>query len=358
MSTIERTVWDGSNPLYEIRYPGWDSLSSSQLERDTVLVTDNRQSYGRVAYTHGLGVDRPLNIVRMGFSATWAGPVAVTPLGDMQGIFDLGAFDDGRAKRCTSYTPDTNCINFEWPGQKYGQNPYSKTSPFNQPLTWQGTLVAQRRDLSGQIYLRNRFYDPNTGRFTQEDPIGLAGGLNLYGFANGDPVNFSDPFGLFAGGPCDIPDLKCLSAAVMQRLVNRSVETLDAAPSAAGSAVGLGLPGPASTAVAQVTRNRAAGLLAEGKVARQVVAEGGQVLGRHVTAVTSSGRRVIDILAMAPNGGGLVALEVKSGGATVTFQQALKDLMMATEGARLVGRNAGPLAGQVVQIPTLIVRVP
>jgi len=35
-----------------------------------------------------------------------------------------------------------------------------------------------------------------TGRFTQEDPIGLAGGLNLYGFANGDPVNFSDPFGL------------------------------------------------------------------------------------------------------------------------------------------------------------------
>lgn len=34
------------------------------------------------------------------------------------------------------------------------------------------------------------------GRFTQEDPIGLAGGLNLYGFAGGDPVNFSDPFGL------------------------------------------------------------------------------------------------------------------------------------------------------------------
>ena len=32
--------------------------------------------------------------------------------------------------------------------------------------------------------------------FTQEDPIGLAGGLNLYGYAGGDPVNFSDPFGL------------------------------------------------------------------------------------------------------------------------------------------------------------------
>lgn len=34
------------------------------------------------------------------------------------------------------------------------------------------------------------------GGFTQPDPIGLAGGLNLYGYAGGDPVNFSDPFGL------------------------------------------------------------------------------------------------------------------------------------------------------------------
>jgi hypothetical protein len=46
------------------------------------------------------------------------------------------------------------------------------------------------------LYRRNRYFDPASGRFTQEDPIGLAGGLNLYGFAGGDPVTFSDPFGL------------------------------------------------------------------------------------------------------------------------------------------------------------------
>jgi uncharacterized protein RhaS with RHS repeats len=45
-------------------------------------------------------------------------------------------------------------------------------------------------------YKRNRYYDPRSGQFTQEDPIGLAGGLNLYGYAGGDPVNYSDPFGL------------------------------------------------------------------------------------------------------------------------------------------------------------------
>jgi hypothetical protein len=39
------------------------------------------------------------------------------------------------------------------------------------------------------------------GPFTQEDPIGIAGGLNLYGYANGDPIAFSDPFGL-----CTNPD--------------------------------------------------------------------------------------------------------------------------------------------------------
>ena len=45
---------------------------------------------------------------------------------------------------------------------------------------------------------RIQWYASRTGRFTQQDPIGLAGGLNLYGFAGGDPVNFSDPFGLWS----------------------------------------------------------------------------------------------------------------------------------------------------------------
>ena len=53
-----------------------------------------------------------------------------------------------------------------------------------------------RRDGSGLMYMRNRYYDPHTARFTQEDPIGLGGGLNLYGFAAGDPVTYSDPYGL------------------------------------------------------------------------------------------------------------------------------------------------------------------
>src|SRR5258708_34075557 len=44
--------------------------------------------------------------------------------------------------------------------------------------------------------MRNRYYDPNTGTFTQADPVGLAGGLNLYGYAGNNPIMFTDPFGL------------------------------------------------------------------------------------------------------------------------------------------------------------------
>jgi uncharacterized protein RhaS with RHS repeats len=46
------------------------------------------------------------------------------------------------------------------------------------------------------MYMRNRYYNPQTGTFTQPDPIGLAGGLNVYGFAAGDSISYSDPMGL------------------------------------------------------------------------------------------------------------------------------------------------------------------
>jgi RHS repeat-associated protein len=48
----------------------------------------------------------------------------------------------------------------------------------------------------GLVYMRNRWYDPNTGRFTQEDPTGFGGGSNLYAYVGNDPVTYRDPFGL------------------------------------------------------------------------------------------------------------------------------------------------------------------
>ena len=44
-------------------------------------------------------------------------------------------------------------------------------------------------------YNRFRYYDPEVGRFIRQDPIGLAGGANLYQYAP-NPVGWIDPSGL------------------------------------------------------------------------------------------------------------------------------------------------------------------
>jgi RHS repeat-associated protein len=49
-------------------------------------------------------------------------------------------------------------------------------------------------------YMRARWYEPKTGRFLSEDPVGISGGLNQYAYSHNDPVNYSDPSGLCPQG--------------------------------------------------------------------------------------------------------------------------------------------------------------
>ena len=49
---------------------------------------------------------------------------------------------------------------------------------------------------TGLHYNYHRDYDPATGRYLTPDPIGLAGGLNLYSYVSNNPINWIDPPGL------------------------------------------------------------------------------------------------------------------------------------------------------------------
>jgi len=64
----------------------------------------------------------------------------------------------------------------------------------------------QRYDnASGLNYNYFRDYEAGTGRYAQSDPIGLAGGLATYSYANGNPGRYIDPRGQAAIGICVTP---------------------------------------------------------------------------------------------------------------------------------------------------------
>ncbi|HDF2365897.1 TPA: RHS domain-containing protein, partial [Morganella morganii] len=76
-----------------------------------------------------------------------------------------------------------------------------------QNLRFQGQYFDRE---TGLHYNTFRYYAPDTGRFTQQDPIGLLGGLNLYQYAP-NPVGWVDPWGW---AEFDVDSYENLRAAV------------------------------------------------------------------------------------------------------------------------------------------------
>jgi RHS repeat-associated protein len=61
------------------------------------------------------------------------------------------------------------------------------------PIQYTGHLWLSEIEV---YYAKNRMYDPRLMRFLTTDPIGVSGGMNIYAYVGGDPVNYVDPLGL------------------------------------------------------------------------------------------------------------------------------------------------------------------
>jgi RHS repeat-associated protein len=191
-SSIDRIVWDGDQILWELRQDGTSG--------DTRLPSGNQDYAGIIGYLHVGDVDAPVSMIRNGqpiiLHRNWRG---------------MYAFATDSVGAPTTCIPDhaPGCDSIPWPGAS--PTAYKVAAHLNKTHVWYGSLPLGQQDESGLAYRRNRYYDPVAGQFTQQDPIGIAGGLNLYGYANGDPINFSDPFGLSACDPDKDPDCELVA---------------------------------------------------------------------------------------------------------------------------------------------------
>ncbi|MFI6086071.1 RHS repeat-associated core domain-containing protein [Streptomyces sp. NPDC051217] len=126
----------------------------------------------------------------------------------------------------------------------YTYDPYGQPTTTGAASTNPYTFTGRESDGTGLLYYRNRYYDPESGRFISQDPIGHAGGTNLYQYALSSPTTYTDPTGnspMLAGcviGGLGEAGLDWLGQRLSGRKVNWGQVGTSAALGCAGGMIG------------------------------------------------------------------------------------------------------------------------
>ena len=82
---------------------------------------------------------------------------------------------------------------------RYEYGPFHELIRATGPVAHENPFLAATKYYdweTGLYYYGFRYYSPSTGRWLSRDPLGEAGGRNLYGYTQNDPCRFFDPLGL------------------------------------------------------------------------------------------------------------------------------------------------------------------
>jgi RHS repeat-associated protein len=96
--------------------------------------------------------------------------------------------------------PSDNQFRWKWEStEAFGDSPADQNPSSLGTFAYNLRFPGQYFDVeTGRHYNYYRDFDPSIGRYLQSDPIGLKGGINTYGYVDGDPLRKFDPEGLSA----------------------------------------------------------------------------------------------------------------------------------------------------------------
>jgi len=92
-------------------------------------------------------------------------------------------------------TDSTNTVVWEGIYKPFGEADVNPNSSVVNNFRFAGQYYDQE---TGLHYNYHRYYDPGSGRYVRGDPIGLFGGINLFKYAENNPINEIDPYGLLS----------------------------------------------------------------------------------------------------------------------------------------------------------------